>query len=492
MKDFDIYQDIAERTEGDIYAGVVGPVRTGKSTFIKRFMELVVLPNMDNEHSKARAQDELPLSGAGKTIMTTEPKFIPNESIELVLRDNVKFKVRMVDCVGYLVKGALGHEEDDTPRMVTTPWYDKEIPFEEAAEIGTKKVIEEHSTIGFVVTTDGSITGIDRANYIEAEERVINELKELNKPFLIILNTKHPNLDSTIALKESLETKYGVSVVIMDCLNMEVDDVETIFEELLFEFPVKEITINLPRWIEGLPNNHWIRSNIMDELKPAIKDLHKLNQVSECLKPMKDLETVENVLIEEINLGEGIIHTKIDMEEELFFNILNEITGYKITGDHQILGLMNKLAQVKKEYDKIEKALVEAKEIGYGLVSPTLEELELEEPEIYRQGSRYGVKLQAKAPSLHVMRADITTEISPLIGSEKQSEELIEYFLSEFEEDADSVWDLNLFGKSLYDLVSEQFDGKLTTMPEDARQKLRKALEKILNDGGGGLMCIII
>src|SRR5699024_3721218 len=239
-------------------------------------------------------------------------------------------------------------------------------------------------------------------------------------------------------------------------------------------------------------NNHWIRSNIMDELKPAIKDLHKLNQVSECLKPMKDLETVENVLIEEINLGEGIIHTKIDMEEELFFNILNEITGYKITGDHQILGLMNKLAQVKKEYDKIEKALVEAKEIGYGLVSPTLEELELEEPEIYRQGSRYGVKLQAKAPSLHVMRADITTEISPLIGSEKQSEELIEYFLSEFEEDADSVWDLNLFGKSLYDLVSEQFDGKLTTMPEDARQKLRKALEKILNDGGGGLMCIII
>src|SRR5699024_2010375 len=239
MKDFDIYQDIAERTEGDIYAGVVGPVRTGKSTFIKRFMELVVLPNMDNEHSKARAQDELPLSGAGKTIMTTEPKFIPHESIELVLRDNVKFKVRMVDCVGYLVKGALGHEEDDTPRMVTTPWYDKEIPFEEAAEIGTKKVIEEHSTIGFVVTTDGSITGIDRANYIEAEERVINELKELNKPFLIILNTKHPNLDSTIALKESLETKYGVSVVIMDCLNMEVDDVETIFEELLFEFPVK-------------------------------------------------------------------------------------------------------------------------------------------------------------------------------------------------------------------------------------------------------------
>lgn len=492
MRDFDIYKDIAERTSGDIYAGIVGPVRTGKSTFIKRFMELLVLPNMKDEYSKVRAKDELPLSGSGKTIMTTEPKFVPNESVELVLKDNVKFKVRMVDCVGYLVKGALGHEEGETPRMVTTPWYDEEIAFEEAAEIGTRKVIEKHSTIGFVVTTDGSITDIDRANYIEAEERVINELKELNKPFIIILNTKHPNLDSTVALKESLESKYGVSVVIMDCLNMEVADVESIFEELLFEFPVKEVTINLPKWIEGLANDHWIRSTIMEELKPAITDMQKLNQVERCLQPIRDLETVKDITINEINLGEGIIHTKINMEEELFYDILNEITGYTITGDHQILGLIDKLAHVKKEYDKIEKALVEAREIGYGLVSPTLEELELEEPEVYRQGSRYGVKLQAKAPSLHVLRADITTEISPLIGSEKQSEELVEYFLSEFETDANSIWDLNLFGKSLYDLVSEQFDGKLTTMPEDARQKLRKALEKILNNGGRGLICIII
>lgn len=492
MKDFDIYKDIAERTEGDIYAGIVGPVRTGKSTFIKRFMELLVLPNIDNQHKKERAKDELPLSGSGKTIMTTEPKFVPNEAVELILKENVKFKVRMVDCVGYLVKGALGHQENEIPRMVTTPWYDREIPFEEAAEIGTKKVIQDHSTIGFVVTTDGSITDIDRANYIKAEERVINELKELNKPFVIILNTKHPNLDSTIALKESLESKYGVSVVIMDCLNMQVNDVEKIFEKLLFEFPVKEITINLPRWIEGLPKSHWIRASIMEALKPSIENLHKLNQVTGCLDPMKDLDTVKDVLIKEINLGEGIIHTEISMEEELFYNILNEMTGFKITGDHQILGLVDKLADIKREYDKIERALVEAKEIGYGLVSPTLEELELEEPEVYRQGNRYGVKLKAKAPSLHVLRADITTEISPLIGSEKQSEELVDYFLSEFEADANKIWDLNLFGKSLYDLVSEQFDGKLTTMPEDARQKLRRALEKILNDGGGGLICIII
>ena len=492
MKEFDIYKDIAERTDGDIYAGIVGPVRTGKSTFIKRFMELLVLPNMENLHKKERAKDELPLSGSGKTIMTTEPKFVPNEAVELVLNENVRFKVRMVDCVGYLVKGALGHEENDMPRMVTTPWYDREIPFEEAAEIGTRKVIEDHSTIGFVVTTDGSITDIDRANYIKAEERVINELKELGKPFVIVLNSKHPNLDTTIALKESLEAKYGVSVVSMDCLNMEVNDVEKIFEKLLFEFPVKEITINLPRWIEGLPKSHWIRASIMDSLKPAVEDLQKLNQVAGCLEPVKELDTVKEILIKEINLGEGVINTGITMEEELFYNILNEITGYHIYGDHQILGLINKLANIKKEYDKIERALIEAREIGYGLVSPTLEELELEEPEIYRQGNRFGVKLKAKAPSLHVLRADITTEVSPLIGSEKQSEELIQYFLSEFEGEPNKIWQSNLFGKSLYDLVNEQLNGKLATMPEDARQKLRKALEKILNDGSSGLICIII
>lgn len=492
MKEFDIYKDIAERTDGDIYAGIVGPVRTGKSTFIKRFMELLVIPNMENLHKKERAKDELPLSGSGKTIMTTEPKFVPNEAVELVLRENVKFKVRMVDCVGYLVNGALGHEEDNMPRMVTTPWYDREIPFEEAAEIGTRKVIKDHSTIGFVVTTDGSITDIDRANYIKAEERVVNELKELDKPFVIILNSRHPDLDTTVALKESLEVKYGVSVVPMDCLNMNVYDVERIFEKLLFEFPVKEITINLPKWIEGLPRTHEIRIGIMNSLKPAIEDLQKLNQVFGCLDPIRELNTVKEVFIKEINLGEGVIHTEITMEEELFYNILNEITGYDISGDHQILGLVNKLASVKREYDKIEKALIKAREVGYGLVSPTLEELELQEPEIYRQGNRYGVKLKANAPSFHILKANINTEVAPLIGSEKQSEELIQYILSEFDEEPGKIWETNIFGKSLCDLVTEQLDVKLTTMPEDARQKLRKALERMLNAGSGGLICIII
>lgn len=492
MEVFDIYKDISERTQGDIYAGVVGPVRTGKSTFIKKFMELLVLPNIDNKHKKERAKDELPLSGAGKTIMTTEPKFVPNEAVELTISENVNFKVRMVDCVGYLVNGAIGHEEDYTPRMVTTPWYEKEIPFEEAAEIGTRKVITDHSTIGLVVTTDGSITDIDRSNYIKAEERVISELKELEKPFVIILNSKHPNLDSTIALKESLQSKYGVSVVALDCLNMDTMDIEKVFEKLLYEFPVKEVNINLPKWIEGLPRKHWIKSSILNSLKETIEGLQKLNEVSQFLNPLKDLDIVSDIDLSQIRLGEGIVHSRIIIDESLFYNVLKEMTGYSIDGDYQLLGLISKLAETKKSYDKIEKALVEAKEIGYGLVSPSLDELELAEPEIYRQGSRYGIKLKATAPSLHVLRADIATEVSPLIGTEKQSEELIEHLLQEFEGEPSKIWQSNLFGKSLYDLVNEQLQGKLSTMPEDARQKLRKALERIINDGSGGLICIII
>ncbi len=492
MEKFDIYKDIAERTQGDIYAGVVGPVRTGKSTFIKRFMELLVLPNIENKYKRERAKDELPLSGAGKTIMTTEPKFVPNEAVELILKDNVKFKVRMVDCVGYLVKGALGHIEDDIPRMVSTPWYEKDIPFEEAAEIGTRKVITDHSTIGIVVTTDGSITDIDRSNYIKAEERVISELKELEKPFVIVLNTKHPNLDSTIALRESLEEKYGVSVVIVDCLNMEIEDIERVFEKLLFEFPVKEITINLPGWIEGLPRNHWIKSSILNSLKESIQTLQKLNEVDISLSSLNELEIVKRVDIKEINLGEGVVNAELLIDDGLFYKVLNEMTGYTIEGDYQILGLINKLAQTKKEYDKLEHALKQANEVGYGLVSPSLEEMELAEPEIYRQGNRFGVKLKAKAPSLHLLRCDITTEVSPLIGTEKQSEELVRYFLDEFQEDPSKIWQSNLFGKSLYDLVNEQLQGKLNSMPDNARHKIRRALERIINDGSGGLICIII
>lgn len=492
MDKFDIYKDIAERTDGDIYIGVVGPVRTGKSTFIKRFMDLLVLPNIENRYKKERATDELPLSGSGKTIMTTEPKFVPNEAIELTLKENIKFRVRMVDCVGYLVSGALGHEEENVPRMVTTPWYEKEIPFEEAAEIGTKKVITDHSTIGIVVTTDGSITSIERSSYISAEERVISELKEIGKPFIVLLNSTHPNLDSTIALRESLEEKYAVPVIAIDCLNMNIQDINSMLEKILLEFPIKEININLPGWVEGLPKGNWIKDKILGSLKEIIKNIYKLREIDTAVANLRDLDIINIAKISEIKLGEGVINIDIQIDNTLFYNVLKELTGYTIRGEHQILSLISKLSKCKKEYDKLEVALKDARNIGYGIVQPSLEEMELEEPEVFKQGNQFGVKLRAKAPSLHMIRADITTEVSPLIGTEKQSEELLNYFLSEFESDPKKIWESNLFGKSLYDLVKEQLQSKLNMMPEDARIKMQRTLQKIVDDGSGGLICIII
>lgn len=492
MDKFDIYKDIAERTDGDIYIGVVGPVRTGKSTFIKRFMDLLVLPNIENRYKKERANDELPLSGSGKTIMTTEPKFVPNEAIELTLKDNIKFRVRMVDCVGYLVSGALGHEEGNVPRMVTTPWYEKEIPFEEAAEIGTKKVITDHSTIGIVVTTDGSITSIERSSYISAEERVISELKELGKPFIILLNSTHPNLDSTIALRENLEEKYDVPVIAVDCLNMDIQNINNMLEKILLEFPIKEININLPGWVEGLPKDNWIKDKIIGTLKDIIKNIHKLREMDVAVEDFGSLDIISSAKISEIKLGEGIVNLDMQVDNSLFYNVLKELTGYSIRGEHQILSLISKLSLCKREYDKLEVAIKDAREVGYGVVHPSLEEMELEEPEVFKQGNQFGVKLRAKAPSLHMIRADITTEVSPLIGTERQSEELLNYFLSEFESDPKKIWESNLFGKSLYDLVKEQLQSKLNMMPEDARSKMQRTLQKIVDDGSGGLICIII
>ncbi|MGF7057308.1 stage IV sporulation protein A [Brassicibacter mesophilus] len=492
MEKFDIYRDISERTDGDIYVGVVGPVRTGKSTFIKRFMELLVLPNIENKYKKERANDELPLSGSGKTIMTTEPKFVPNEAIDLILKENIKFKIRMVDCVGYLVKGALGHEENSMPRMVTTPWYEKEIPFEEAAEIGTRKVITDHSTIGIVITTDGSITDIDRSNYIKAEERVVSELKELEKPFVVLLNSKHPDLDSTIALRENLEEKYKVPVITVDCMNMQMLDVNKILERVLMEFPIKEININLPKWIEGLSKGHWVKSSILNSIKDIIKNIQRLSEINVAINDFNKIEVIREVKVNEIKLGEGVANIEMYVDNGLFYKVLNELTGYKIEGEHQILGLVTNLAKAKKEYTKIEKALADARLTGYGLVPPSLEEIDLAEPEIFKQGNRFGVKLRAMAPSLHLIRADITTEVSPLIGTEKQSEELVNYLLDEFESDPSKIWESNMFGKSLHDLVKEQLESKLNMMPEDARGKMQKTLQRIVNEGSGGLICIII
>jgi stage IV sporulation protein A len=420
MEEFDVYRDIAERTQGDIYIGVVGPVRTGKSTFIKRFMDLLVIPNIDNNFKKERARDELPQSASGKTIMTTEPKFVPNEAIEIKIKDNAKLKIRMVDCVGYLVKGALGYMEGDTPRMVSTPWFDYQIPFGEAAEIGTRKVINDHSTIGIVVTTDGSITEIPRDNYVDAEERVIKELKTINKPFVIILNSTHPDEPETISLKKSLEEKYNVPVQIVNVLQMNLDDINFILENVLFEFPMKEINIDLPEWVDSLSFSHWLKKGFLDAVKKAAKDIFKLRDIKPTTDRFGGYDFIGDVEISSIKLGEGIADINMKTRDGLFYQVLGEISGYRIEGETGLLSLMGDLATAKREYDRVSQALKDVRDTGYGLVPPKLEELKLEVPEIVKQGGRFGVKLRASAPSIHMIRADIETEVSPVVGTERQ------------------------------------------------------------------------
>jgi len=492
VESYNIYRQIAERTKGDIYIGVVGPVRTGKSTFIKRFMDLLVIPNIENEYDRERAKDELPQSATGRTIMTTEPKFVPNEAIKIVLDENAQLRVRLVDCVGYLVKGALGYLENNTPRMVSTPWFDHQIPFEEAAELGTRKVINEHSTIGLVVITDGSITEIQRDEYLGAEKRVISELKAINKPFIIILNSTRPFAGETTKLKEELEEKYGVPVVNVNVAQMRIEDVNNIMEKTLFEFPITEVGINTPKWIDALENDHWLRVKLLDSIREAFKGIRKIREVKNAVSKFNGLEFIKKAYVEEINLGTGSVNIELSPPDGLFYRILSELTGLEIEGDHRLIGLMKDLARIKKEYERIEYALHEVKVKGYGIVMPQVEDLSLEEPEIIRQGSRFGVKLRASAPSVHMIRADIETEIAPLVGSEKQSEELVDYLLKEFENDPGKIWDSNIFGKSLHDLVSEGLYNKLSRMPEDSQLKLQETLQRIINEGSGGLICIIL
>ena len=492
MKDNMLYQDIAQRTDGDIYVGVVGPVRTGKSTFIKRFMDLLVIPNIDNEYKRERAQDELPQSAGGRTIMTTEPKFVPNEAVGITVGDNIKLNVRLVDCVGYLVNNAIGYLEDDMPRMVKTPWNTEEIPFEEAAEIGTRKVIKEHSTIGVLVTTDGSVTDIPREDYIGAEERVVKELKELNKPFIIVLNSSEPESDYTRSLAEKLQEKYDAQVVPTDCENLSRDKIDEIFGRVLYEFPIDRVNISFPRWVNGLPEDHWLKEELYDEIKNTFKDVSILKQIDNRITNLQDTDVISNSVINEIQLGTGSINITINLLDNLFYKVLTEISKVPITNEGELFSTMISFANVKKEYDKIAIALKEVNTKGYGIVSPSIDELILEEPEMVKQGSRYGVKLRAKAPSIHMIRADIETEVSPIVGSEKQSQELVEYLLSEFESDPKKIWESNIFGKSLHELVNEGLQTKLLKMPEDAQEKLQETLERIINEGSGGLICIIL
>ncbi len=492
MENTRLYQDIAKRTDGDIYVGVVGPVRTGKSTFIKKFMDLLVIPNIDNEYKKERAKDELPQSAGGKTIMTTEPKFVPNEAIEITLDNNLKFKTRLVDCVGYLVDNAIGYLEDDMPRMVKTPWSEEEIPFETAAEIGTKKVIEEHSTIGILVTTDGTVTDIPREDYIKAEERVVSELKALNKPFIILLNSQEPNSDYTQELTKKLSQKYGTTVIPTNCEYLSLEDINNMFSKVLFEFPVDQVKIKFPRWVDGLNHEHPLKTQLYTEVKNAFENINVLKDVSTCVDTIKQTEIISKTSIEDMQLGTGTVNIDVTLKEELFYNVLSEITGVEVLNEGDLFSIISELSSTKKQYDKIACALDDVNRKGYGIVTPTIDELILEEPEMIKQGSRFGVKLKATAPSIHLIKTNVETEVSPIVGSEKQSEELVNYLLSGFESDPKQIWDSNIFGKSLHELINEGLQTKLSKMPEDAQVKLQETLERIVNEGSGGLICIIL
>lgn len=492
MESRNIYTDIAMRTEGDIYLGIVGPVRTGKSTFIKKFMETLVIPNIESDFRRERATDELPQSAAGKTIMTTEPKFIPEEAVQITLEGNAQLNVRMIDCVGYIVPSSLGYIENEMPRMVVTPWFENEVPFNMAAEVGTQKVITEHSTIGLVITTDGSITDIPRDEYEEAEERVIDELKEINKPFAILLNCFDPKSQSSLALKEQLIKKYSVPVIAVNCMELTEQDIKQILTEVLFEFPVKEISIDMPKWITGLDKEHWLKLDVFQSIQNSAKNITRINEVSAITHDIAQCKYIHRCDVDSIDLGKGCAKISITLNSDLFYQILGETTGIQLESEADLINCMKELSEIREEYNKIKNALEEVNATGYGIVMPTMEQLKLDEPEIVKQGGKYGVRLKASAPSIHMMKADITAEVSPIVGSERQSEELVMYLLNEFEENPKKIWESNIFGKSLHELVNEGLHNKLYRMPSDARLKLQETIERIINEGCGGLICIIL
>ncbi len=487
-----IYQDIAQRTGGDIYVGVVGPVRTGKSTLIKRFMDTLVIPNIGSQFSRERAIDELPQSASGRTIMTTEPKFIPEDAVRINMDDQASFNVRMIDCVGYIVPSSIGYIEDNQPRMVKTPWFDDPIPFNMAAEIGTQKVITEHSTIGIVVTTDGSISDIPREEYAEAEERVIGELKEIDKPFVVVLNCVYPGSANAQDLAQELREKYDVSVLPLNCMELTEEQIKEILSLVLFEFPVKEIRIDMPKWLTGLEKNHWLRQAVMGKLTSSAQELHRIREVKTFAESLGASEYIDDAKIDSMELGNGSAKMRLRLNNDLFYRVLGEKTGVEINEESALLELVMRLVETNRKYEHIRNAMDEVTETGYGIVMPSIDELTLEAPEITHQGGKYGIRLKASAPSIHMMRADITTEVAPIVGSEKQSEELVNYLMTGFDEDPLKIWESNIFGKSLNELVNEGLRNKLYRMPTEARMRLKETLERIINEGCSGLICIIL
>ena len=492
MTSANIYRDIANRTNGDIYIGVVGPVRSGKSTFIKRFMDVMVLPNIADSSMRERAKDELPQSASGRTIMTTEPKFIPEDAIALQMDDGCHMSVRLIDCVGYIVPSSIGYIEGDKPRMVKTPWYEQPIPFNMAAEIGTQKVINEHSTIGLVITTDGSIGEIPREDYEEAEERVINELKQINKPFVVLLNTMNPDSETSKELAQSMSAKYNTAVTAVDCSALDEDKIKALMSQVLTEFPIREIEIKLPDWLAALPLEHWLRKSVLESIKHNMNGLSKICDLKHLAKNLSASENIFEAVIEDMDLGSGDAKINARLNDDLFYKILSEETGVKINNEQDLMSTLTEFAAMAKQYKRVKDALDEVDATGYGIVMPQIEELSLEEPEIVHQGGRYGVRLRASAPSIHMMKANINTEVSPIVGSEKQSEDLIMYLLKEFEQDPIKIWDSNIFGKSLHELVNEGLHTKLARMPGDARMKMQETVERVINEGCSGLICIIL
>ena len=490
MDYFNVYKDIMARTDGEIYIGVVGPVRTGKSTFIKRFMNLMVLPNMENENERSRANDELPQSSSGKTIMTTEPKFVPNEAVEINVDDGISMKVRLIDCVGYMVNGAVGHIEGEEERLVKTPWFDYEIPFTKAASIGTKKVITEHSTIGIVVTTDGSFGDIEAANYQEPEEETIKQLKALHKPFVVLLNTSRPYSEETVNLAKEKEAKYGAKVLPMNCEQLKKDDIYYILKSVLMEFPISSIGFFVPKWVEVLPHDHKIKQEIMETARKMLIE-------KDTMKDIYEEEDYENQYIKQwkldsVAMDTGVIRIAVDMDDSYYYEFLSDTIGLPIKNEYEFISIMRDLARQKKEYEEVADALNAVKQRGYGVVTPTKGDIVLEEPKIVKHGNKYGVKIKASAPSIHMIRANISTEIAPIVGEEYQAKDLMEYFDKGKSDPQESIWDINIFGKTLEQLVGEGMQSKAQKMTEESQLKLQDTMEKIVNESNGGLVCIII